>query len=153
MGRSLEFFQNNGLIDSKVHCDKCGYECCKTEGDNFIVLFPWERVEAARVGLKLEHLETIDDNPALTHCIRPCLGDDDYKPGNCAIYPTYPISEDLSDWVRGSKNRCPISSTRLSKQIGIVKNALVKIEKAHPGSIKILVDSIKEYPGALEQFK
>lgn len=150
MGKSLNFFTDNGRIDNTAHCAACRYNCCTTDQDNFIVLFHWELAAATRAGLTTDHLQPINGNPRHVHCTRPCTGITDYKPVNCATYPLYPITEDLKLWVRGAKNRCPIGDIRLGQQTKHVANALRKIEKIHPGSIKTLVDFIRGYPGELE---
>lgn len=153
MGKSLDFFQNGGQIDNVSHCAACKYNCCTTDGENFIVLFPWEMDAAIKAGLNVEHLVPIKDNSLYVHCNRPCTRENDYKPINCAAYPLYPISEDLSAWVRGAKSRCPISDIRLRGQIKVIADGLRKIEAQHPGSIKMLVDFIKSYPGELEELE
>ena len=153
MGKTLDFFKDNGQIDNVSHCAKCKYSCCITDDDNFIVLFPWETDAARRVGLSLDHLESIKGNPEFVHCARPCTGPNDYKPVNCATYPLYPITEDLNLWVRGAKSRCPIADIKLCQHIKVVSDGLRKIEKNYPGSIKTLVYFIRNYPGALEIFE
>ncbi|MDR0726441.1 MAG: hypothetical protein LBF37_00075 [Rickettsiales bacterium] len=153
MGKSLDFFSNNGQIDNVRYCAACRYNCCKTDGDNFIVLFPWEIKAAKAAGLSVDHLVSIKDDPQYVHCIRPCTGQNDYKPINCATYPLYPVTEDLSVWVRGAKSRCPISDIRLRQQVKAVADGLRRIEELHPGSIKMMVEFIKSYPGDLESLE
>lgn len=153
MSKPLNFFSGNERINNARHCAACNYSCCITDENNFIVLFPWELDAAKQAGLSTEHLKPIKGNLENVHCARPCTNKNDYKPINCATYPLYPITEDLSVWVRGAKNRCPISDIVLSKQINIVANGLQKIEQAHPSSIKTMVDFIHSYPGALEIFE
>lgn len=152
MGKTLDFFHENGHIDNVSHCAQCRYNCCRTDKDNFIVLFPWEREAANAAGLKTDHLQSIRNNPDYVHCTRPCIGENDYKPINCATYPLYPIVENMELWVRGAKNRCPIPDDRLLSHMNTVVNGMNKIKKFHPGSIKIMVDFILKYPGALEVF-
>ncbi|MDR1361027.1 MAG: hypothetical protein LBJ18_01820 [Rickettsiales bacterium] len=153
MGTPLSFFSADGKIDGGRHCAACGYACCKTDRDNFIVLFPWELDAARAAGLDTHHLQPISENPQFVHCARPCNGANDYKPINCAAYPLYPVKEDLSEWVRGAKSRCPIGDTRLQKHKEIVADGLRKIEQAYPGSIKMLTEFIRAYPGALEHLR
>lgn len=150
MGKALDFFDAGGRIDGASHCAACKYNCCVTDADNFIVLFPWERAAAMRAGLDMEHLKAIAGNPQHVHCTRPCTNENDYKPINCATYPLYPITLDLKYWVRGALARCPIPDVRLAAQIKVVASGIREIEKQHPGSIKIMVDFIRAYPGALE---
>ncbi len=154
MSKTLDFFKNNAQIDSAKHCAACGYTCCTLDENNFIVLFPWERDEATRVGLSMAHLPPMqDNNPLYVNCVRPCTGLNDYKPINCATYPMYPLTTDLELWVRGAKNRCPIANIHLRKQIKVIADGLRKIEFVHPGSIKTLVDFTRIYKGELELFE
>ena len=151
MGKALNYFQQNGKIDDRKHCIACNFNCCTLDDDNYIYLFPWELDAAKKEGLSVEHLKVMKDNSQNAHCLKPCTDENDYKPVNCATYPLYPINENLDSWVRGAKSRCPITNERLAKQIQVVSTGLRKIEKEHAGSIKMLVDMIREYPGALEK--
>jgi len=126
----------------------CNYACCKF-GDlgNWIFTLPGELEEAACQDLSRDHLiiEKFHGGERVT-CNKPCHKGD-FKPIDCAIYPFAPLNEELTLFLVGHPNKCPIPPDDLFWHLKKTCFILQNWETEHPGSIKALVEAAHGYKG------
>lgn len=139
----------DGKFDSCINRNNiCHYACCKTEW-GFIYLLPSELEAATSLGLKLTHLEIIEEfnfGGSRARCLRPCTPGD-LKPIDCAIFPVWIANEEATKFLVSDNRVCPIPHNELLATMRLAQVIALQAELRTPGTLKGMVLAGKEFMG------